>query len=76
MPDVTRLLDRLESRSLISRGRAVSDRRVVEVRIAQAGLDLLRGAEALVAAWVGQEMGRLGKSDLQVLVRLLERLRG
>ena len=76
VPDVTRLLDRLESRSLISRGRAVRDRRVVEVRIAQAGLDLLRGSEALVAAWVGQEMGLLGKGDLQVLVRLLERLRG
>src|SRR3984957_6931865 len=40
-PDVTRLLDRLEKRTLISRRRATEDRRTVLARITPAGLKLL-----------------------------------
>src|SRR6202049_3943019 len=40
-PDVTRLLDRLEKRGLISRCRETKDRRTVMARITQAGLKLL-----------------------------------
>src|ERR1700679_1804508 len=37
-PDVTRLLDRMEKRSLISRARESEDRRMVTVRITTEGL--------------------------------------
>src|SRR5487761_592966 len=40
-PDVTRLLDRLEKRGLISRCRATKDRRTVMTRITREGLKLL-----------------------------------
>src|ERR1700732_3057909 len=40
-PDVTRLLDRLEKRALISRCRETKDRRTVMARIAPEGLKLL-----------------------------------
>ena len=40
-PDMTRLLDRMEKHSLISRARQTDDRRVIKTRITQAGLALL-----------------------------------
>src|SRR5215467_1635338 len=40
-PDITRLLDRLEKRSLISRSRDEKDRRTVLARITAAGLQTL-----------------------------------
>src|ERR1700734_3421491 len=39
--DITRLLDRLEKRSLVSRSREANDRRTVITRITDAGLELL-----------------------------------
>src|SRR3954462_12771022 len=41
-PDITRLLDPLEKRNLVTRSREKEDRRVVTARIAPAGLDLLK----------------------------------
>src|SRR5438132_8231475 len=41
-PDITRLLDRLEARALVSRARGRADRRVVETRITPAGLRILK----------------------------------
>ena len=40
-PDVTRLLDRLEKRELVERGRSLSDRRVVNARITAPGISPL-----------------------------------
>src|SRR5580658_7235671 len=40
-PDITRLLDRMESRGLIARAREAQDRRVVKTRITAEGLRLL-----------------------------------
>src|SRR5690349_18138329 len=40
-PDVTRLLDRLERRGLIDRGRDSRDRRVVRTRITAEGLEII-----------------------------------
>ena len=40
-PDITRLLDRLEKRGLISRCRETKDRRMVLTRISAEGLKLL-----------------------------------
>src|SRR6476660_4101581 len=49
-PDMTRLLDRLEKRKLVSRCRQPNDRRVVAVRITDAGLRLLAGLDPLIVA--------------------------
>ena len=43
-PDVTRLLDRLEKRGLISRSRETKDRRTVMTRITSGGLEAARAA--------------------------------
>src|SRR6201992_1744206 len=47
-PDMTRLLDRMEKRSLITRERQKDDRRVVKARITPQGLDLLKSLDAPV----------------------------
>lgn len=44
-PDMTRLLDRMEKRSLITRQRQSHDRRVVKTRITPSGLEVLKGLE-------------------------------
>src|SRR5882724_5059002 len=47
-PDMTRLLDRMEKRGLISRARQTDDRRVVKARITAPGLDCLKRLDAPV----------------------------
>src|SRR2546426_12050116 len=41
-PDITRLMDRLEKRGLLTRDRSSEDRRVVTHRLTQEGLGLVR----------------------------------
>ena len=47
-PDMTRLLDRMEKRALITRERQKDDRRVVKTRITPQGLDLLKTLDSPV----------------------------
>src|SRR3984885_1566149 len=47
-PDITRLLDRMESRGLIVRAREAQDRRVVKTRITEEGLRVLAELDAPV----------------------------
>src|SRR5256885_12171095 len=65
-PDITRLLDRLEKRELISRCRETKDRRMVMARITPEGLKLLARLDAPVqeshrkqlGTWDGSGFGR------------------
>ncbi len=70
-PDVTRLLDRLERRSLISRRRETSDRRTVMARITPEGLKLLAQLDEPVQAAHRQQLGHLGREQLRSLTELL-----
>jgi DNA-binding MarR family transcriptional regulator len=70
-PDVTRLLDRLSKRQLISRRREAKDRRTVMARITPQGLKLLAQLDEPVQAAHRQQLGHLGPRRLEALARLL-----
>lgn len=74
-PDVTRLLDRLEKRRLITRARGDRDRRVVTVQITDAGLKLLKQLDLPVEQTVRGMASALGRDRQRQLVELLEELR-
>src|SRR5262249_36818062 len=74
-PGVTRLLDRLQARGLVTGQGGRGDRRRVLCRISRAGLEVLEAADAPLNRAEGQRVGRLARADLAKLVRLLDRLR-
>ena len=74
-PDITRLLDRLESRGLITRGRDEKDRRVIAIRITEAGLELLAQLDEPVKAMHKKQLAHMGEDKLRQLLGLLEDVR-
>src|SRR3954467_12003071 len=58
-PDITRLLDRLEKRNLVSRCRETKDRRVVLTRIAPEGIELLAALDEPVQNTHRELLGHL-----------------
>jgi DNA-binding MarR family transcriptional regulator len=74
-PDVTRLLDRLEDRGLVTRTRDRGDRRVITTRITDDGLRILGELEAPIADMHTRQLGHLGAARLRTLIDLLERAR-
>jgi DNA-binding MarR family transcriptional regulator len=71
-PDITRLLDRMEKRKLISRSRSDQDRRVVLTRITETGLHLLNQLDEPVRDTHRRLLGHLGPERLRVLRELLQ----
>jgi DNA-binding MarR family transcriptional regulator len=74
-PDVTKLLDRLEARDLIARERQQKDRRVIAVRIFEAGLNLLKKIDQPILDFASSLLGHLDKKKLHLLNELTEEAR-
>ena len=74
-PDITRLLDRLEKRKLISRARGDRDRRVVTTRITPEGLRLLASLDKPVAELHRSLFKHVPEQELRKLSSLLEKVR-
>jgi len=74
-PDMTRMLDRLEARSLIRRQRRQANRRVVEAGITAAGLNLLARMQQQILAMHRKQVGHLSPSQQHQLIRLLRIVR-
>lgn len=70
-PDITRLLDRLEKRELISRCRETKDRRMVVARITPQGLKLLARLDEPVQEMHRKQLSHLGGARLKELQDLL-----
>jgi DNA-binding MarR family transcriptional regulator len=70
-PDVTRLLDRLETRDLVHRLRDEQDRRIVRARITEKGLDLLAALDGPVETILRTLLGHLGEERLRTFSELL-----
>lgn len=74
-PDITRLLDRLEKRGLVTRAREKRDRRVITARISPAGLRILKSLDRPVLKSHERQLRRLGPRRTRRLIQLLEQLR-
>ncbi|HXT17970.1 MAG TPA: MarR family transcriptional regulator [Gemmatimonadaceae bacterium] len=71
VPDVTRLLDRLEEIGLIERERSTTDRRLVGTRITTRGNALLRTLDEPIARVHKQHLGHMTNKQLRALNELL-----
>lgn len=69
--DITRLLDRLDERGLISRERESKDRRRVVARITDEGLRVLAKLDRPVAETHRRQLGHLSEKQLATMRRLL-----
>jgi DNA-binding MarR family transcriptional regulator len=74
-PDITRLLDRLEQRGLVTRNRPADNRRTVQVSITQAGLELLTELARPVRECHAKQLGHLPIEQLKKLIELLRHAR-
>lgn len=74
-PDITRLLDRLEKRTLISRCRETKDRRTVVTTITPRGLKVLERLDEPIQELHRKQLGHLGRERLKTLCELLRSAR-
>jgi DNA-binding MarR family transcriptional regulator len=75
MPDMTRLLDRMEEMGLVTRERDDEDRRMVTTRITDAGRRLVDELEGPVIELYQGRFGRLSPDEVGTLTQLLRRVR-
>jgi DNA-binding MarR family transcriptional regulator len=75
MPDITRLVDRLESAGFVERCRTESDRRVVLVKITADGVQLLSRLDQPVRDLHEKVLSHLSEEELRELSRLLTKAR-
>lgn len=71
-PDITRMLDKLEQRGLITRARSTKDRREVLVEITGVGLRLLDRIAGPLKECHERQLGHLSVADLNALIVLLK----
>ena len=71
--DITRMLDRLESRGLIRRERQTDDRRFVLAFISDQGLATLAELDKPIVEWHKRRLGHLSESELKKMIGLLKK---
>jgi DNA-binding MarR family transcriptional regulator len=75
-PDMTRLLDRMEKRGLITRQRQTDDRRVVKTRITSEGLNVLKRLDQPVREVHKSQFQHMPLQRLKLLCELLQEIVG
>ena len=73
-PDMTRLLDRMEKRRLITRQRQSDDRRVVKTRITSGGLELLKQLDPTVRELHKRQFAHIAAARVGKLAELLDEI--
>ena len=71
-PDVTRLVDRLETQGLVERDRSAEDRRLSLTRITKKGLQLLDQVDPALAGVYRYFTERVSRRDCRELSRICE----
>lgn len=75
MPDVSRLLDRMEAAGLVSRVRSTEDRRLVNTTLTAGGSALVDELDAVVAEYQERQVGHMSEAQLRSLIELLSMAR-
>ena len=75
VPDVTRLLDRMEEAGLVARERDTADRRLVTTRLTARGCELVDALDGPVAEEHERRLAHIGEEQLRTLVGLLTLVR-
>ena len=75
VPDVTRLLDRMDAAGLIVRQRGGQDRRFVATRITDKGLKLLEKIDRELPSIHARQIGHVSQKRLRELISILEEVR-
>src|SRR6202048_2680348 len=73
-PDMTRLLDRMEKRHLITRQRQSDDRRVVKTRITGGGLELVKKLDSPIRELHKRQFAHMGAARVRNLADLLDEI--
>jgi DNA-binding MarR family transcriptional regulator len=71
MPDVTRLLDRMEEVGLVARSRENEDRRMVRTQITAAGMKILDDVNDAAQQEQKRRFQALNETQLKTLIELL-----
>ena len=71
MPDVTRLLDRMEEAGWVSRVRETEDRRCVATHLTRSGRTLVDSLDSPVQEEHARRLGHLTRTQLRTLIELL-----
>lgn len=74
MSDASRIVDRLKNKGMVERTQSPNDRRAVEVRISEAGLDFLNSTDPDVSEFE-TIFDSLGEGELSQLNLLLDKIR-
>lgn len=74
-PDVTRMLDKLETRGLVRRVRSETDRRAIRVSITETGIAQLNAIAGPLKQCHERQLGHVPMADLQTLIALLQSVR-
>jgi len=74
-PDITRMLDRLESRGWIKRIRPPDNRRVVKVSITKQGLGMVEEMHEAIVQMHQRQVGHLKKREKEQFIEMLRMVR-
>jgi len=74
VPDVTRLLDRLEKLDYVIRKRQENNRRVVVAKITDVGLDLVNGLDHPTKDYISTVFKDMDDQETNQLINLLDKL--
>jgi DNA-binding MarR family transcriptional regulator len=74
-PNITRLIDKLVAKKLVSRCDHDRDRRVVVVQLTARGLDLVNGVSASVDEIDARSLAPLSKAQVEALIGILDAVR-
>lgn len=75
MPDMTRLLDRMEDAGLVTRTRQTTDRRLVRTELTERARELLDEIEPKMLEEHRNRLGSMSREDLRRIIELLTAVR-